>query len=56
MKIKISYTDSEASNAARIENALRRFFGSHQQVKVRKPEQDSPFRHLYMTIGKPEKN
>ena len=50
MKIRITYCDDEEYKSLEIEEILNGLFSSGERIKVRKPEQDQPFRHTYITV------
>lgn len=50
MKIRITYCDDEEYKSLEIEEILTGLFSSGEHVKVRKPEQNQPFKHTYITV------
>ncbi len=50
LKIKITYSEYEEYKSAEIEEILAGLFSSGERVKIRKPEQNQPFKHTYITV------
>ncbi len=50
MKIRISYSDEEITQAQQAEKILTELLSKRKNVKIKKPEKKEKFFHTYMSV------